>query len=161
MAHLLGAGPAGLWSGAQRALSKELGRGEVSTLTHFESRRSRVGAVPQGPTGEEAGQLAYAYLTALYSIHWFPDGKPTLHSWNVAFIRGVKSLSYVGVYRCAWRESHSNDGLLRICAFVVLEDVGVWFSVLMMSLALESAGKGRGGIWKGRGTSSPLRPHLS
>ena len=62
--HLLGAGPAVLWSGAQRALSRELGRGEASTLTYSESRRSRVVAAPQGPTGEEAGQLGVCVLNS-------------------------------------------------------------------------------------------------
>lgn len=83
----------------------------------------------RAPRESRLASGAFAYLTTVYSINWFPDVKPALHSWSVPFGRGVKASLYVGVYRCACGES-----ALRIRASVVIGDIGVSFSLLAMSL---------------------------
>lgn len=83
----------------------------------------------KAPRERRLASWAFAYITTVYSINWFLDGKPTLHSWSVPFGRGVKASLYVGVYRCAYGGS-----ALRIRASVVIGDVGMSFSLLVMSL---------------------------
>ena len=47
--------------------------------------------VSKAPRERRLASWAFAYLTTVYSINWFPDVKPTLPSWHVPFDRGVKS----------------------------------------------------------------------
>lgn len=83
----------GSLAGERRARSLTLNPGEAGWWLHHKASLAR-----------RLASWAYACLTALYSVHWFPDGKPALPSWNVPFNRGVKSLLRAGMYRCACGE---------------------------------------------------------
>lgn len=81
---------------APRALEWDLGGsrprswGVVSHSVHFQPGKNSV--------------------VGVYSANWFPDIKPALHSWDVPFDGGVKSLLYVSLCRGARAERFA-DGV--------------------------------------------------